>query len=54
VSSSIYRDAIAPYVQETRRLLPAGAEIIDAHTHLGLDEDGRSLRREQGLRVPPA
>jgi len=49
VSSSIYRDAIAPFVTETRRLLPAGAEIIDAHTHLGLDEDGRSLTLEQLL-----
>jgi len=49
VSSSIYQAAIAPYVAETRRLLPAGAEIIDAHTHLGLDEDGRSLTLEQLL-----
>ena len=49
MSSSIYRDAIAPFVAETRRLLPAGAEIIDAHTHLGLDEDGRSLTLEQLL-----
>ncbi len=30
-------------------LRPAGAEVIDAHTHLGLDEDGRSLTLEQLL-----
>ncbi len=28
------------------RLRPAGAEVFDAHTHLGLDEDGRSLDLE--------
>ncbi len=28
---------------------PPGAEVIDAHTHLGLDEDGRSLTLEQLL-----
>jgi len=49
VSSSTYEAAIAPFVAETRRLLPSGAEIIDAHTHLGLDEDGRSLTLEQLL-----
>ncbi len=49
MSSSIYQQAIAPFVAETRRLLPAGSEIIDAHTHLGLDEDGRSLTLEQLL-----
>lgn len=38
-----YEAAIAPFAAETKKLVPAGAEIIDAHTHLGLDEDGRSL-----------
>jgi hypothetical protein len=28
---------------EIRRLRPEGAEVIDVHTHLGLDEDGRSM-----------
>ncbi|MHB1469410.1 MAG: amidohydrolase family protein [Solirubrobacteraceae bacterium] len=38
-----YEAALAPFEEEARRLSPTGAEIIDAHTHLGLDEDGRSL-----------
>jgi hypothetical protein len=49
VSSSIYADALAPFLTETQRLLPAGAEVLDAHTHLGLDEDGRSLTLPQLL-----
>jgi uncharacterized protein len=40
---SLYTDALAPFAAEAERLLPAGAEVFDAHTHLGLDEDGRSL-----------
>lgn len=43
VSASLYANALAPFLLETERLRPAGAEVIDAHTHLGLDEDGRSL-----------
>jgi uncharacterized protein len=43
MDASLYADALAPFVAETQRLLPAGAEVFDAHTHLGLDEDGRSL-----------
>jgi predicted TIM-barrel fold metal-dependent hydrolase len=43
VSAEIYREALAPFLAETERMLPAGAEVFDAHTHLGLDEDGRSL-----------
>jgi predicted TIM-barrel fold metal-dependent hydrolase len=46
VSLSLYADAIAPFIAESERLLPAGAEVFDAHTHLGLDEDGRSLALE--------
>jgi uncharacterized protein len=49
VSSSLYADALAPFLAETRRLRPDGAEVLDAHTHLGLDEDGRSLTLEQLL-----
>jgi predicted TIM-barrel fold metal-dependent hydrolase len=42
-------DAIAPFQAEVERLLPKGGEVIDAHTHLGLDEDGRSLTLEELL-----
>jgi predicted TIM-barrel fold metal-dependent hydrolase len=45
----LYTDALAPFLEEARRLLPRGAEVLDAHTHLGLDEDGRSLSLEQLL-----
>jgi hypothetical protein len=51
VNQSIYADALAPFVAETARLRPPQAEVIDAHTHLGLDEDGRSLTLEQLLRL---
>jgi uncharacterized protein len=44
-----YAAALAPFVDEAARLLPADAEVLDAHTHLGLDEDGRSLSLEQLL-----
>src|SRR6202020_1842573 len=40
---ALYADALAPFAKEARDLLPADAEVLDAHTHLGLDEDGRSL-----------
>jgi predicted TIM-barrel fold metal-dependent hydrolase len=43
VSAEIYREALAPFLAETERMLPTGAEVFDAHTHLGRDEDGRSL-----------
>jgi hypothetical protein len=43
VSASIYANALAPFLNECEQLLPANAEVLDAHTHLGLDEDGRSL-----------
>lgn len=39
----LYEAALAPFTAEARRITPAGAAIFDAHTHLGLDEDGRSL-----------
>ncbi len=44
-----YASALAPFLAETDRLRPGNAEVIDAHTHLGLDEDGRSLTLEQLL-----
>ncbi len=49
MSDSIYQTALAPFLAEADRLRPAGSEVIDAHTHLGLDEDGRSLTLEQLL-----
>jgi len=44
-----YTEAVAPFLAEVEKLRPAGAEVIDAHTHLGLDEDGRSLTLKQLL-----
>jgi uncharacterized protein len=49
VNDSLYADALAPFLAEAERLRPADAEVIDAHTHLGLDEDGRSLTLAQLL-----
>ncbi|HWX87088.1 MAG TPA: amidohydrolase family protein [Solirubrobacteraceae bacterium] len=46
MSASLYADALAPFVAEAERLRPEGGEVFDAHTHLGLDEDGRSLDLE--------
>jgi predicted TIM-barrel fold metal-dependent hydrolase len=42
----LYADALQPFLSEGKRMRPAGAEVFDAHTHLGLDEDGRSLDLE--------
>lgn len=43
--------ACAPFARELAELLPAGSAVVDAHTHLGSDEDGRSqdLPRLLGL-----
>src|SRR5271165_1693558 len=49
MDASLYADAIAPFLAEVERLRPTDAEVLDAHTHLGLDEDGRSLTLEQLL-----
>jgi hypothetical protein len=49
VNEDSYAQALEPFEAEVRRLRPAGVEVIDAHTHLGLDEDGRSLALEQLL-----
>ena len=48
-ASSLYTDALAPFLAEVQDLRPSGAEVFDAHTHLGLDEDGRSLSLPQLL-----
>jgi hypothetical protein len=49
VNDSLYAGALAPFLAEVESLRPSAAEVIDAHTHLGLDEDGRSLNLEQLL-----
>jgi hypothetical protein len=49
VNRALYADALAPFLADVRRLRPPETEVIDAHTHLGLDEDGRSLTLEQLL-----
>jgi uncharacterized protein len=49
VNEAIYADALAPFLAEGERLRPPETEVIDAHTHLGLDEDGRSLTLAQLL-----
>jgi uncharacterized protein len=38
-----FDQAFATFGAELERLLPEGTVVVDAHTHLGLDEDGRSL-----------
>ena len=43
MSASIYTNALAPFLADGERLRPPHTEVFDAHTHLGLDEDGRSL-----------
>jgi len=35
-----------PFAREAFALVPAGAELVDAHPHLGKDEDGSSLQVE--------
>jgi uncharacterized protein len=49
MDDSLYERALAPFEGEVARLRPAQTEVIDAHTHLGLDEDGRSLSLDQLL-----
>jgi uncharacterized protein len=45
----LYEQALDPFLAEVEQMRPDGAEIFDAHTHLGLDEDGRSLTTAQLL-----
>ncbi len=51
MSSDLHAHALAPFLSEAEQLRPVGTEVIDAHTHLGLDEDGRSLTLEQLLKA---
>ena len=43
MGDSVGRTAAAPFREEARALLPADTAVLDAHTHLGVDEDGQSL-----------
>jgi uncharacterized protein len=43
MAESAMRAAYAPFREEGRALLPDGTRVLDAHTHLGLDEDGQAL-----------
>jgi predicted TIM-barrel fold metal-dependent hydrolase len=45
------QELLASYDEELRRLLPEGAEIFDAHVHLGNDMDGFSGQYEELDRV---
>lgn len=40
---SLYAEALAPFEADTQRLRPSEGEVFEAHAHLGVDEDGRSL-----------
>src|SRR5919198_5911979 len=45
------QELVAAWDEELRRELPDGAEIFDAHVHLGDDIDGMSGRYEDLLRL---
>ncbi|HEY6585263.1 MAG TPA: amidohydrolase family protein [Gaiellaceae bacterium] len=45
------QELLASYDDELRRLLPEGAEIFDAHLHLGHDIDGTSGQYEELERI---
>jgi hypothetical protein len=45
-TASDFAAAYAPLVEELAGLRPPNATFLDAHTHLGLDEDGQTLSPE--------
>jgi uncharacterized protein len=49
VDLELYRRAVEPFNRELAVLRPEGGEVIDVHTHLGFDEDGRALSVEELL-----
>lgn len=49
--AALYAGALAPFLAEAKRLRPEDAEVFDAHTHLGNDEDGRSLSLPELLAI---
>lgn len=46
VTGASFGEAYATFGIELAELLPPGADVIDAHTHLGADEDGQALSCE--------
>jgi hypothetical protein len=48
------QDLVQQYGELMRAELPAGVEVFDAHTHLGLDIDGMRGERDELLRVQEA
>ena len=42
-AESVVEAAFAPFREEGQALLPSDTAVLDAHTHLGVDEDGQSL-----------
>src|SRR3954469_19044888 len=51
-AESAIEAAFAPFREEGRALLPDGTPVLDAHTHLGVDEDGQSLALDALLAAP--
>ncbi len=45
------RDDMRPFADEADRLQPSDTDVWDAHTHLGVDEDGMTLDPERLLRM---
>lgn len=43
MAESLFEAAYASVAAELRELMPTGGAVVDAHTHLGVDEDGQSL-----------
>jgi len=43
MSEMSFTTAYLPFVEELSRLRPPGTAVLDAHTHLGADEDGQRL-----------
>ncbi len=49
VGPEAFDHAYAPFAAERARLVPDADAVLDAHTHLGVDEDGSSLSLERLL-----
>jgi len=47
MSDSLLQTAYAPFLEELDRLRAPGMAVLDAHTHLGVDEDGQRLAPEE-------
>ena len=42
-AQALFSRSLEPFADELERLRPGGMHVVDAHTHLGLDEDGMQL-----------